>query len=254
MAQLCDKEVLNAIASLSSEEFDEIKSILPSAERFALDLYLNNGVIQKETLHQALIDLNELISILKNENKSYILELTFKEFFKGKNYREKALAIKDIKSIISTLSLEDARLITLYLNNVKLETLLLKFDMNIPTLSDRLNKIIEQITFELYRIQMERTFNKGSDYNSLSMQEEFMSKYTPADILNAMSTLPKEEVEIIYSMYDGDIFTSDTNKSLTSLTYDTIIRQKLTSTLLKNKNAEPKGKKIEKGDLDGKYN
>lgn len=107
--------------------------------------------------------------------------------------------------------------------------------MNIPTLSDKLNKIIEQITFELYRLQMERSFNKSSDYNSTSIHDEFMTKYTPADILSAMCTLPKEEVEIIYSMYDGDIFMSDTNKSLTSLTYDTIIKPKLTGTLLKIK-------------------
>lgn len=248
MAQLCDKEVLSAIASLSSEEFEGIKSVLPSEERFALDLYLNNSIIQEKQLSQALLDLNELIVILKNENKAYILELTFKEFFKGKSHREKALAIKDIKSIISTLPLEDARLITLYLNNVRLEELLQKFDMNIPTLSDKLNKIIEQITFELYRLQMERSFNKSSDYNSTSIHDEFMTKYTPADILNAMRTLPKEEVEIIYSMYDGDIFMSNTNKSLTSLTYDTIIKPKLTGTLLKNKKVKPQGMKIEKRD------
>ena len=95
---------------------------------------------------------------------------------------------------------------------------------------------------------MERTFNKSSDYNSTSIHDEFMTKYTPADILSAMRTLPKEEVEIIYSMYDGDIFMSDTNKSLTSLTYDTIIKPKLTGTLLKNKKVKPQGMKIEKRD------
>lgn len=254
MAQLCDKEILSAIASLSSEEFEGIKSVLPSEERFALDLYLNNSIIQEKQLSQALLDLNELIVILKNENKAYILELTFKEFFKEKSYHEKSLAIKDIKHIISTLPLEDARLITLYLNNVKLEELLQKFDMSIPALSAKLNKIIEYITFELYQIQRERTVNQSSNYQLNSIKEEFTPKYTPAEILDAMSSLPKEEIEIIYSMYDGDIFTSDTNKSLTSLTYDTIIRPKLTSTLLKNKVPETKGKKIEKGDLNGKYN
>ena len=245
---LRDQEILNTIASLSSEEFDALKSTLPYDERFALDLYLHNDVIEEEPLRRAIEDLCELISVLKNNNKSYILELTFKEFFKGKSHREKALAIKDIKSIISTLPLEDARLINLYLHDVELEILLLKFDMNIPTLSDKLNKIIEQITFELYRLQMERTFNKSSDYNSTSIHDEFMTKYTPADILSAMLTLPKEEVEIIYSMYDGDIFMSDTNKSLTSLTYDTIIKPKLTGTLLKNKKVKPQGMKIEKRD------
>ena len=245
---LRDQEILNTIASLNSKEFDALKSTLPYDERFALDLYLHNDVIEEEPLRRAIEDLCELISILKNNNKSYILELTFKEFFKGKSNREKAIAIKDIKSIISTLPLEDARLINLYLHNVELEILLLKFDMNIPTLSDKLNKIIEQITFELYCLQMERSFNKSSDYNSTSIHDEFMTKYTPADILNAMCTLPKEEVEIIYSMYDGDIFMSDTNKSLTSLTYDTIIKPKLTGTLLKNKKVKPQGMKIEKRD------
>lgn len=245
---LRNQEILNTIVSLSSEEFDALKSTLPYDERFALDLYLHNDVIEEDPLCRAIEDLCELISILKNNNKSYILELTFKEFFKGKSHREKALAIKNIKSIISTLPLEDARLINLYLHDVELEILLLKFDMNMPTLSDKLNKIIEQITFELYRLQMERSFNKSSDYNSASIHDEYMTKYTPADILSAMCTLPKEEVEIIYSMYDGDIFMSDTNKSLTSLTYDTIIKPKLTGALLKNKKVKPQGMKIEKRD------
>ena len=97
---LRDQEILNTIASLSSEEFDALKSTLPYDERFALDLYLHNDVIEEEPLRRAIEDLCELISVLKNNNKSYILELTFKEFFKGKSHREKALAIKDIKSII----------------------------------------------------------------------------------------------------------------------------------------------------------
>ena len=118
---LRDQEILNTIASLSSEEFDALKSTLPYDERFALDLYLHNDVIEEEPLRRAIEDLCELISVLKNNNKSYILELTFKEFFKGKSHREKALAIKDIKSIISTLPLEDARLINLYLHFFKKE-------------------------------------------------------------------------------------------------------------------------------------
>ena len=74
---LRDQEILNTIASLSSEEFDALKSTLPYDERFALDLYLHNDVIEEEPLRRAIEDLCELISVLKNNNKSYILDLTF---------------------------------------------------------------------------------------------------------------------------------------------------------------------------------
>ena len=50
---------------------------------------------------------------------------------------------------------------------------------------------------------------------------DILVKINSADGLETVkyiSEKTKEEVEIIYSMYDGDIFMSDTNKSLTSLT------------------------------------
>ena len=57
---LRDQEILNTIASLSSEEFDALKSTLPYDERFALE----SNKDAKKAIRQAANHLNKLLQQL----------------------------------------------------------------------------------------------------------------------------------------------------------------------------------------------
>lgn len=249
MEKLNKEKLLEFSGSLTSEEFEQIKSILPSEERFALDVAIHNANSSEEIeklLKKALNDFLDLVTILTDEKSVAILYSTFPEYFKGKSCRVQSQALKDLKIIINSLPLEDIRLITLYLTDVSLEDLLKIFQTDIPTLSSNINDIIVFIKYRLGELELERDYNNSKKYEHLSFKEGLGKTYSPSAILNAMGLLSKEDREIIYSSYDGDIFTSDANKSLTGMTYELIIEPKLSAILAKNDLTTTKTKKIER--------